>query len=108
MNNEPVSFAEKQKIIRLRRYLSVEQVAFIMNRSEATISRATQDVTLADRALETNKALYKWLQEHWCWKAPADQPALTLPGKPRKKRKHTQFRTPYSYPRLWDQERRSN
>lgn len=47
-----------------------------------------------------------FLKENWHWQVPEKQPDLTVTVK--KKRKPTNFRTPYSYPRLWDMERREN
>lgn len=104
-----VTDKERDKIIRLRRKgLTYNQISALTGRCVATVAEISQEV-LAPRAnwyKGVRKDLYMWLCRNWRWKPPAEQRNNSIVVR-RKRRKPTNFRTPYSYPRLWDEERKS-
>lgn len=104
-----VTDKEREKIIRLRmKGLTYNQISALTGRCVATVAEVSQEV-LAPRTnwyKGVRKDLYLWLCRNWRWKPPAEQRNNSIVVR-RKRRKPTHFHTPYSYPRLWEQERRS-
>ena len=110
MKRYNVTDEEREKIIRFRKKgLTINQISMLVDRSKFTVSEVCQEVAhpYAYRYKGVRKEIYMWLSKNWRWKPPKEQINLSGNYRIRKKRKPTQFRTPYSYPRLWEQERRS-
>ena len=109
MKHYNVTDEEREKIIRLRKKgLTINQISMLVDRSKSTVSEVCQEVShpYAYRYKGVRKEIYMWLSKNWRWKPPEEQRNNSIIVR-RKRRKPTNFHTPYSYPRLWEQERRS-
>ena len=99
---------EKEKIIRFRKKgLTINQISALTGRSRASVSAVAYEVL--DPHTHWYKGerrhIYMWLVKYWHWKPPEEQHNLST-HRIRKRRKPTNFATPYSFPRLWEQERK--
>lgn len=98
---------EKEKIVRFRKKgLTINQISALTGRSKAAVAEASYGVVGPHLHWYKGERrhIYMLLIKIWHWKPPEEQPVLFVSSK---RRKPTNFRTPYSYPRLWDEERKS-
>ena len=103
MKKGPISEAETQKIRRLHEGgMAADMIAFLLHRRVDTVCSIIGE---KKPELDKNDSKQSWLEKNWQWKPPEEQVNALVKVK-RKRRKKTNFRTPYSYPRLWEQERR--
>jgi hypothetical protein len=101
---------------------SYQMVARVIGVSESSVQRIAREAGIVRReprkkpnadfeklAKQTHKGIEAWLKKNWHWKMPDKQPQYPkvrersfwktedLPGQ------HSEFRTPYNYPRKWHQ-----
>ena len=109
MKHYNVTDEEREKIINFRKKgLTINQISMLVDRSNRTVSEIVHEVPhpYAYRYSGDRKRIYMWLVKYCRWKPPEEQRNNSIVVR-RKRRKPTNFHTPYSYPRLWEQERRS-
>ena len=74
------------------------EVSEIMGIAKSTVSRIAirRGFAQPKKSWKPSNETMKWLEENW----PPEIPEHLYKPK-QKKRRHTNFRTPYNYPRMW-------
>ena len=91
MNGNPLTPDEVDTIREMKHCGKTNaEIAQTLNRSLRTVQRVSSRYTSARTRVENG--VYCWLNKWWHW----DVPKREEPKPP------SQFRTPYNYPRMWD------
>jgi len=93
-----LSDEEVDQIIELvKRGVRTSRIIELTGRSEATIARIRAEYGLTNKltklAEQAENEKERWLQRNWRWKAPEDQHI----SPPHKKKRKSNFRTPYNH-----------
>lgn len=88
---------EENILLMLRAGMKHDEIARIAKVSETTVQRVSTRNEISKERLSVKNEIKMMLLKDWHWVVPKNP-------NPPKKRKKTNFRTPYNYPKMWKRE----